>query len=120
MRVVHRRAGVDQQVTLRVRVGAILLDEVAIGAAEQTPIEIAQIVAGIVLAILGELGREARERRTMQTRHETFDDRAREQFERADAREQFRIEKSRWRSDAGVTVFVWTGLFACRSDLLVL
>src|SRR5215211_7638895 len=65
VRVVHRIAGVDQQVTLRVRISAILLDEVAIGATEQTPIEIAQVVAGIVLTILGEFSREASERRAM-------------------------------------------------------
>ena len=86
VRVIHRRAGVDQQVTLRVRVGAIFLDEVTIGAPEQTPVEIAQIVAGIVLPILGELGRETREWRTMQARHETLDHRTREQLKRTDAR----------------------------------
>ncbi len=63
-----------EQVTLRVRVGAIFLDEVTIGASEQSPIEITQIVAGIVLTILGELGRETGEWRAMQAGHETFDD----------------------------------------------
>ncbi len=102
MRVAHRRAGVDQQVTLRVRVGAIFFDEVAIRATEQPPIEIAQIVAGIVLPIFGELGREARERRAMQTRHESFDHCAREQFERTNPREQFRVEKSCGAPESGL------------------
>ena len=56
MRVVHRCAGVNEQMTLRVGVGAVLLDEITIGASEQSPIEVAQIVAGIVLAILSEFG----------------------------------------------------------------
>jgi hypothetical protein len=47
-------------VTLRVRIGTIFFNEVAIGTCEQAPVEIAQVVAGIVLAILRELSREAR------------------------------------------------------------
>lgn len=77
MGVVHRGTGIDEQVTLRIRVRSILLDEIAIGAAEQTPVEITQVVAGVVLTILGELGREAGKRRAMQTGHEAFDNRAR-------------------------------------------
>ena len=44
---------------------------------EQAPVEIAQVVAGIVLPVLGELRRETGERRTMQSGHEPFDHRAR-------------------------------------------
>jgi hypothetical protein len=77
--------------TLRVRVGAIFFDEVTIGTCEQAPIKVAQIVAGVVLAILSELRRETRVWRAMQTRHETFDDGTREQLERSDACEQLGI-----------------------------
>src|SRR6185503_3076934 len=47
VRVVHRCTRIDEYVTLCVRVSAILFDEVTIGAREQAPVEIAQIVAGI-------------------------------------------------------------------------
>ena len=54
VRVVHRRAGVDQDVTLGVCISAIFFDEVAISATKESPVEITQIVTGIVLAVLGE------------------------------------------------------------------
>jgi hypothetical protein len=44
--------------TLRVCIGTILLNEVAIGSTEQAPVEITKIVSLIVLAILCELGGE--------------------------------------------------------------
>jgi len=45
-----------------------------IRAAEHAPIEIAQLVTGLVGAVLGELHREAAERRPMDPRQEPFYD----------------------------------------------
>ena len=101
LRISHRRAGVDQQMTLRVRVRAIFLDEVAIRAREQPPVEITQIIAGIVLTIFGEFGREACKGRAMQPGHESLDHGARQEFEGANACEHLWIEKAggSWRGN---------------------
>src|SRR5215510_6505479 len=80
--------------TLGVRVRAIFLDEVAIGAREQAPIEIAQVITRIVLTIFGELGRETCERRAVQPGHESLDDGAGQQLKRADPRQNFRVDKA--------------------------
>src|ERR1044071_6182771 len=90
-RVMHRPARVHQERDLRVRVGAVLLDEEAVGAPEQTPVEVAQIVARVVLPVLRELGREPRERRTVQPRDEALDHRPRQQLQRPYARQHLRV-----------------------------
>jgi hypothetical protein len=64
-------------VTLRVRVGAIFFYEITIRAAEETPVEITQVIALIVLPVFRELSRETRKRRTMQAGHKSFDHGAR-------------------------------------------
>src|SRR5215510_927479 len=56
VRVAHRRACINQQVTLGISVGPVLLDEVAVSTTQQTPIQVAQVIAGIVLTIFRELG----------------------------------------------------------------
>ena len=63
--VFHRSARVDQQVDLRVGVGLILFDVKAVGSREQFPVEMAEIVAGHVLAMLGEIRRKSQMRRAM-------------------------------------------------------
>src|SRR5215510_5525886 len=55
VRVAHGRARINQQVTLGVGVSPVLLDEVAISATEQAPIQVAQVVTGIVLTIFRDL-----------------------------------------------------------------
>lgn len=57
--VAHRSTGVNEQMYSRVSVALILFYVEPIGASEQLPIEVAQIVAGHVLPMLGEVGREA-------------------------------------------------------------
>src|SRR5580765_4314267 len=89
--------------TLRVRISPIFLYEVTVGAGQQPPIEITQVIAGIVLTIFGELSRKAREGRTVQPGHEPFDDGARQQFEGTDTRKNFRIEKARRAGSVGRT-----------------
>src|SRR6185295_14916813 len=55
-RVVHRGTSVDQQMALRIGVGAILLDEIAIGPTQKSPVKVSKIITLVVLAILGKLG----------------------------------------------------------------
>ena len=64
--VVHRGAGVDDERGAEVALFLVLLDVVAVGAAEDAPVEPAQVVAGRVFAILGELDVEAVERAAVQ------------------------------------------------------
>jgi hypothetical protein len=77
-----------------VGVTLVLFDVQPIGAGKKLPIEMPKIVAGHVLTMLGEVGREPEIRRAMQTRDKPFHNRSRDQLERAYARQDFRREKS--------------------------
>src|SRR5689334_5365136 len=81
--------------TLRICIGAVFFDEVAISSAEQAPIEITEIISLIILSVLGEFSRESRVGRTMQSRHEPLDNSACEKLERIDLGQQLGIEKAR-------------------------
>ena len=85
-RELHRARDVEQDREVGVRVGLVLLDVVAIGARVQPPVDAADVVAGDVAAVLGEVDRGAEERRAMQAVDEALDDVAREQLEVADPR----------------------------------
>jgi hypothetical protein len=50
----HRAAGVDDEATAQVRVGLELFHIVAVRTAEGPPVEPAQVIAGDILAVLGE------------------------------------------------------------------
>jgi hypothetical protein len=73
-------------VALDVGVCPVLPDEVAVCASQEAPVEMAQIVAGHVLTILGKLRGKAGVRRAMQTGYESFHDGTREKLKRTDAR----------------------------------
>ena len=51
----HRSAGVEQQVEVQVRVGVIFLDVEPIVPCVELPVQVAEVVAGSVLAVRGEL-----------------------------------------------------------------
>jgi hypothetical protein len=55
---------------------------------------VAQIVTRHVLAVLGEVRRKAQVRRSVQARDKTFDDRARDELERAYSRQDFGRQKA--------------------------
>ena len=55
----HAAAGIDEQMGLQVGLFLVFLDVVAIGLAEGAPVDVADLVAGIILAMLGELDAEA-------------------------------------------------------------
>ena len=79
---------------VRVRVGFVFLQVVAIGARVQLPVDAADVVAGHVAAMLGEIHRRAEVRRPVQPVDEPVDDRLREQLEVADAREDLRVDET--------------------------
>src|SRR4051812_36395380 len=91
--VVHRLALVDDELAAQIRFVLEFLDEVAVRAPEDFPIEITQIVTGRVLPVLGKLDREAVIRTTMNPVPKTFDDRARPQFETADGHQRLRLDE---------------------------
>ncbi len=61
----HGSAGVEDSTAAEVGVGLELFDVVPVGTAERAPIESAQIVAGDVLSVLGELDAGTAMRRSM-------------------------------------------------------
>src|SRR6188472_2653783 len=70
-----------------------LLDVVTVAARVDLPVEPCEIVAGKVLAVLGELYAEALERAAVQTRQKSFDHRPRLQLHRPEPRQHGWIEK---------------------------
>ena len=80
---------------MAIEVGLLLelLDVVAIAARVDLPVDGREVVAGDVLAVLGELDAEALERAAMQAREEAFDDRPRLELERAEARHDRGVEE---------------------------
>jgi hypothetical protein len=90
----HRSRDVEQHRQVGVGVGLVLLHVVAIGAREQPPVDPADVVAGDVAAVLGEVDRGAEERRPVVAVDEPFDDVARQQLEVADARQDLRVDES--------------------------
>ena len=77
--VVHRVAGVDDEGDADVALFLVLLDVMPVRPREDAPVEPAKIVAGGVLAVLGELDVEAVKRAAMLTADRTFDQPARPQ-----------------------------------------
>ena len=91
-RVGHRAAHVEQDMSLEVRLLLILLDVEAIGAAEHLPVNILDVIAGHVLAVLGELDAEALERASVQSRDKPLDDRSRHQIHPSDLRQRLGLD----------------------------
>ena len=73
--VAHAFAGIQEQMADQVGFVLELLQIILVGPAEDFPIEIAKVVAGGVLAVLGELDREAVEGAAVDARHVSLDDR---------------------------------------------
>ena len=64
-----------------------------VGAREQLPVDVFQIIALLVVAVLAELGAVAVKRAAMQAREKPLDDGARLQLERSQARDHRGVEK---------------------------
>ena len=84
-RIAHAPRRIDDEHRLEVRLFLIFLDVVAVGLAEGPPVDVADLVAGAVLAMLGELDREPLERALVQARHDSLDHQPREQLQPAEA-----------------------------------
>jgi hypothetical protein len=70
----------------------ILLEINLVGLGEDFPIDVADVVAGDVLPMLGEFDGDSLIRRAVHAGHEAFDDEAGAQVERGDARQRARVE----------------------------
>ena len=86
--VPHRRADVEQQMAIEVRLLLELLDVIPVAPGVDLPVDRREIVAGQVLPIFRELDAEALERAAMKTRQEPFDHRACLQLDAAEPRER--------------------------------
>ncbi len=89
----HRRAGIEQNQQLHVRLALEPLQIETLGAGEDVPVDVAQIVALHVLLIFGELLAETELRRTVQSRDEPVHYRLRDEVERRNGSEYCGIEK---------------------------
>ena len=92
-REIHRPRDVEDDREVRVRVGFVLLQVVAVGPRVQLPVHAADVVAGHVAPVLGEIDRRAEVRRAVQPVDESVDHGLREQLEIADAREDLRVDE---------------------------
>ena len=94
--VAHGGAGIEHQRELRVGFAAIALQVSALGAGEDVPIDVAQIVAGRVGAILGEFLAESEVGRTMQARDKAVHHGLGDQVQVRDAGQERRIDEAGW------------------------
>ncbi len=90
----HRVAGVEQDGQRAVGFAAIALEIQALGSGVDVPIDVAQIVAGSVGAIFGELLAETEVGRTVQAGDEAIDHGLGDQFQAGDAGEDGGIEEA--------------------------
>ena len=80
-RPVHRPARVEDERGAQVGFFLELFDDPAIGPCRDPPVEVAQVVAGLIGAVLGEFRRESAARRAVKAGQEAVHDPARDDFE---------------------------------------
>src|ERR1019366_4607921 len=93
----HAAAGIDEKVGVEIGFLFVLLDVVAVGLAEDAPVNVANLVAGVILAMLGELDTEALVGTFMHAAQEAGDDVARNEAQPAVFGEGRGIEEYGWR-----------------------
>jgi hypothetical protein len=81
--IAHTAGRIDEQMCLEVRLFLVLFDIIAIRFAVGAPIDVANFVAGIILAMLGELDGEALVRTLMHAGEKALDEVARHQGQMA-------------------------------------
>src|SRR5207245_2315276 len=91
--VSHRTAIIDQQMTAQVGLVLEFLDEVTVRAGKEPPVEIARIVAGRVLAVLGELDGEPVIGAAMAPVPESFHHDTGAQFQIPDRHQRLRVDQ---------------------------
>src|SRR6185312_703652 len=92
--VLHGVAGVEQNGDLRIGFAAVAFEIAALGASEEIPVHVAQVVSGHVGPVLGEFLAEAKIRRAMQAGDKAVHDRLCEQVQRGDTCQYRGIEES--------------------------
>ena len=96
--VLHALARIEQQVQNEIGFDLELLEVEAVGLAEHLPIDVPQVVARRVLAMLGKLVRKALVRAAVQAGDVAFDDPPGAQLQALQPRERLRVEE---RADGG-------------------
>ena len=91
--VPHAARRIDDKERLQVRLFLIFLDVIPVGLAERPPVDMPDLVAGPVLAMLGKLDRETLERAPVQTGRHAFDHQASQQLEPAETGECAGVER---------------------------
>jgi len=91
--VLHGTGTIEEQVAAEVGLVLELLDVMAVGPGEDPPVEMARVIAGGVLAILGEFDGEAVIGAAMEAGPESLDDGAGAQFEAADGHERLGMDE---------------------------
>ena len=89
----HRPADVEHHGGAEVGLLLVLLHVQPVVAAQHLPVDVAQLVAGLVHPVLGELDREAAPGRPVQSGQEAFDHTFGHELEPAEARDVHRIEQ---------------------------
>ena len=84
--------GVDQEPTNEISLLFVLLQVISFGPAEDFPIDVLDVVAGRILAVLGEFDCEAVMRTAMLARQITLDDKPGLQLQAADLGKRDRVE----------------------------
>ena len=92
-RVPHAPRRIDDEVRFQICLFFIFLDVVAVALAERPPVDVADLVPRPVLAVLGELDREALERAPVHPRHHPLDHQPRHQLEPAEARQRRGVDR---------------------------
>ena len=102
--VAHRRRRIDEQERAHLRLVLEALDVVAVDAADRLPVDAADVVAGRVLLVLGELDRRAGVRVLVHARERALDDHARAHAHRPEARD---VHRDRAPAAGGAAAFVF-------------
>src|SRR5207245_2596216 len=89
----HAAGSIDEQMGVQVGFFLVFLDVIAVGLAEDAPVDVANLVAGIILAMLGELDAEALVGAFVNAAEEALDDVARDEAEPAILGERGGIEE---------------------------
>jgi len=90
--IFHRSAGVTDNIEPDVRLEHVTFDAETVVAGVEAPIEMAQIIAGLIVAIIAELDAEPVKRAVVQAAEKSLHDVARLEIESFERGQQLRIE----------------------------
>jgi len=90
--IFHRSAGVAHDVEAYVRLQHVALDAEPIATSVEPPIEVAEVVAGLIIAIVAEFDAETMKWTVVEAAEKTFHDVTRLEVEPFQSGEEFRLE----------------------------